>query len=166
MLHSHFYGPPKYLCKEVPFTDIEPDDGIDKICKTIYKQDTVTIVSNAYSYFQNLLSAKRGYNESFWSFECLLASAAAKIKSYSSQALPESLTAFILLTNSNIDVNKRISIFSASFSHIREAHRPIKVLWPLSDMIQLLRCYINVTQTGYIQLLHYTLTHQHFYDIG
>ena len=39
------------------------------------------------------------------------------MKSYSNQALPESLTAFILLANSNIDVNRRISILSASTSH-------------------------------------------------
>ena len=117
MLHSHLYGRAKDLCKEIPFAEIESDDGVDKICKAVYKQDALTIVSNAYSDFQDLLSTKRGYNENFRNFESRFAAAVAKMKSYSSQALPESLTAFILLANSNIDVNQRISILSASTSH-------------------------------------------------
>ena len=33
MLHSHLYGRSKDLSKEKPFTEIESDDGVDKICK-------------------------------------------------------------------------------------------------------------------------------------
>ena len=39
----------------------------------------------------------------------------------------------------------------------------MKVLWPLSDKTQLLRCYVNVIQTSYIQLVHYTLTYLSFH---
>ena len=39
------------------------------------------------------------------------------MKSYGSMTLPESLTAFMLLTNSNIDTTQRISILSAATSH-------------------------------------------------
>ena len=69
MLHSHLYGRAEDLCKEIPFIEIESDDGVDKICKAVYKQDALTIVRNAYSDFQDLLSTKRGYNESFRNFE-------------------------------------------------------------------------------------------------
>ena len=88
-----------------------------KICKAVYKQNVLTIVRNAYSGFQDLLSTKRGYNEIFRNFECRFAAAVAKMKSYSIQAQPQSLTAFMLLANSKIDVNQRISILSASTSH-------------------------------------------------
>ena len=117
MLQSHLYGHEKDLCKEIPFTEIESDDSVDNICKSVYKQDALTIVSNAYSDFQDFLSTKRGYNESFRNFECRFSAAVAKMRPYSSQALSESLTAFILSANSNINVNQRISILSASTSH-------------------------------------------------
>ena len=77
MLHSHLYGRAKDLCKEIPLTKIESDDGVDKICKAVYKQDALTIVRNAYSDFQDLLSTKRGYNESFRNFEYRFAAAVA-----------------------------------------------------------------------------------------
>ena len=39
------------------------------------------------------------------------------MKSHRSKTLPESLTAFMLLSNSNIDANQRISMLSAATSH-------------------------------------------------
>ena len=47
MLHSHFYSRAKDLCKEIPYDKIESEDGVDKICKALYKKDALTIVSNA-----------------------------------------------------------------------------------------------------------------------
>ena len=77
MLHSNLYGRAKYLCKEISFTEIESDDGVDKICKAVYEQDALTIVSNAYRDFQDPLSTKRGYNEKFRNFECRFAASVA-----------------------------------------------------------------------------------------
>ena len=108
MLHSHLYGRAKDLCKEIPFSVIASNDGVEKISKSLYKKDALIIVSNAYSDFQNLLSTERGNNESFRNFESRFAAAIAKMKSHSSKALSESLTAFMLLSNSNFDAHQRI----------------------------------------------------------
>ena len=110
VLQSHLYGWAKDLCKEIPFAEISSANGVDKTCNCLYKKDDLTVVSNAYSDFQNLLLIKRGNNEDFRNFESRFAAAAAKMKSHSSNALPESLTAFTLLSNSNVDANQRISI--------------------------------------------------------
>ena len=81
----------------------------------------LTIVSNARRDFQNLLSTKSGNNESFLKVESHFAADIAKMKSHSSNALLESLTAFMLLSNSNIDADQRISILSSGTSHNTES---------------------------------------------
>ena len=43
------------------------------------------------------------------------------MKSHSSKALPESLTAFMILPNSNVDANQRISILSSATSNNAES---------------------------------------------
>ena len=121
MLHSHLYGSAKGLCEEIPFSVIASDYGVDKICKSLYRKDALAVVSYAYSDFQNLLSTKRGNNESFRNFESLSGAAIAKMKSHISKAFPESLTAFMLLSNSNVDANQRISILSSATSNNAES---------------------------------------------
>ena len=116
-MQSHLYGRAKDLCKEILFNKITSEDGVDKICKALYKKDALTIVSNAYSDFQNLVSTKRGNNESFRNFESRFTASIAKMKSHSSNALLESLTDFMLLSNSNNDANQRISILASATSH-------------------------------------------------
>ena len=59
MLHSHLYGGVKEFCKEISFSVIASNDGVYKICKSLYKKDALTIVSNDYSDFRNLLSTNR-----------------------------------------------------------------------------------------------------------
>ena len=117
MLQSHLYGRAKDLCKDLLFEEIESEDGVEKICNTLYKKDALTAVSNAYGDFQNVLLTKQGNNETFQNFESRFAAAIAKMKSHGSMMLPESLTAFMLLVNSNIDTTQRISILSAATSH-------------------------------------------------
>ena len=85
------------------------------------QKDASTIVDNAFSDFQHLLLTKRGNNESFRNFESRFASSIAKMKSYSSKASPESLRAFILLSNSNIDAIYRIKIRPSATSHDAES---------------------------------------------
>ena len=110
----------KTLLKRFLFNEVASDDGVDKICKSLYKKRGFTILRNAYSDFQNLLFTKRGNNESFRNFESRFA-AIAKMKSYSNKALPESQTAFTLLSSSNIDGNQLISILSSATSHNAES---------------------------------------------
>ena len=69
MLQSHLYGCAKDLCKDLLFAEIESEDGVDKICNTLYKKDAFTAMSNAYKDFQNVLFTKRGSNETFRNFE-------------------------------------------------------------------------------------------------
>lgn len=110
MLHPHLYGGAKDLHQQISFSEIESDNVFDKIRKSLYKNDALAIVSNAYSDHQNILLTKRGINESFRNFESWFAATIVKVKSWSSNALSESLTGFMLLSKSNIDANQRISI--------------------------------------------------------
>ena len=84
MPQSHLYGCAKYLCKDLTSEEIDSDNGVEKICKTLYKKDALTAVSNACGEFQNLLLTKRGSNENFQNFESLFAAAIAKMKSIGS----------------------------------------------------------------------------------
>ena len=95
MLQSHLYGRAKHLCKDLLFEEVKSGAGVEKICKTLYKKDALTAVSNAYSDFKNLLLTKRGSYENFLNFESRFAAAIAKMKSHGSTKLPESLTAFM-----------------------------------------------------------------------
>ena len=85
------------------------------------KKEALSIVSNACSNFQHLLFRKVGNNESFCNFESRFAGFITKIKSHSSKALPESLMAFMISSNCNIDANQRISILSSATSHDEES---------------------------------------------
>ena len=116
MLHSRLYGRAKDLCKEIPFPEISSADVVSKICKRLYRKDALTAVSNAYSDFRNPLLTNRGNNESFRHFESWFAASIAKMKSNSSNAFPESLMAFMLLSDNNIDADQRISILSSATS--------------------------------------------------
>ena len=123
MLQSHLYELAKDLSKDLPLEEIESDEGVEKICKTLDKKGALTAVSNAYTDFPCSPLTKRGSNESFHNFESRFAAATAKMKSHGSMTLPESLAAFILLANTNIDTNQRISIFSAATSHSQNSER-------------------------------------------
>ena len=104
MLPSHLYGRGKDLCKDLLFEEIESEDGVHKMYNTLYKNDAFTAVSNAYGDFQNvLLLAKQGSNKTLQNFESHFAAVTRKTKSQGSMTLPESLSAFMLLENSNID---------------------------------------------------------------
>ena len=115
MLHYRFYGSAKYFCKEIPFSEIASDDGADEVCKS-YTKNALTIVKAT----SDTLLTKCGNNESFRNFEWRFAAAIAKMKSHSSNALHEFLTAFILLSNRNVDTNQRISVLSSATSHDAE----------------------------------------------
>ncbi len=51
MLHSHLYGLVKDLCKDIPFSQVESNDGADIICKHVHKCDPLSIVNTACSDF-------------------------------------------------------------------------------------------------------------------
>ena len=110
MLHSHLYGRDKDLCKDLRFSDIESVNGVDKICKRLHKKDFLSVNSNGYGDFMALLSTKRSSNEYYPNFESRFAVAVSKLNYFAANTLPEPLTAFMLMANSSIDSNQRISI--------------------------------------------------------
>ena len=59
MPHSYVYGRAEDLCKDFPFSEIESDDGVDKICKALHKKGALSEVSNTYYEFLSLSSIKR-----------------------------------------------------------------------------------------------------------
>ena len=89
MLNSHLFGRAKDLWKDIPFSEIESDDGFDKIGKALHKKDALSVVSNAYSDFLTLLSTKRGTSENYQNFEYGFAAAASEPNSHASNTLPE-----------------------------------------------------------------------------
>ena len=56
--------------------------------QSLYKKYALTIVSNAYTYFQNLLSTKQGSHEIFRNYESRFAASISKMKSHGNKALP------------------------------------------------------------------------------
>ena len=80
----------------------------------MHKRDALSVVSTVYGDFLNFLSTKHGPNEAFRNFESRFTAAVSKFKSHSASALPASLMEFMLLGNSAIEFNQRISILSAA----------------------------------------------------
>ena len=114
MLHSHLYRRAKDLCTGIPFSKLESDDGVDKICKALYKKDAVSVVSNTYSEFLTLVSTKQGTSESYQNFESRFAAAFSKLSCHALSIQAESFRDFMLLANSGIDANQRISVLAAA----------------------------------------------------
>ena len=137
MLHSHLYGLAKDFCQEIPFDQIATEDGCDKICKALHKRDALSVFSTVYGDFLNLLSMKRGPNEAFRSFESRFAAAISKFKSHSASTMPESLTAFMLLANSAIESNQRISILAAATTLSIRFHEDLSN----SDLLSTIKYY-------------------------
>ena len=121
MCQSRLCERAKDICKDIPFSEIEYDDGVNKICKAFRKKDAPSGVSNAYSEFHTLLSTKIGTSESYQCFESRFAATVSKLNSDVSNTLHESFRAFMLLANSGIDVNQRISILAAANPQITTA---------------------------------------------
>ncbi len=113
MLHSHLYRRAKDLWQEISFDQIATEDECDKICNTLDKRDSLSVVSTVYSDFLNLLSTKRGFNEAFRNFESRFAAAISEFKSDSASALAESIMGFMLLEIRAIESNQRTSILAA-----------------------------------------------------
>lgn len=100
-----------------PFSSrlIESENGAKYIVDAVHKFDPLTVLSHIFAYFNKLISARRGDNETFKNFEGHFATLISKFKSHGNKInLPESLTAFLLLSISNVDDHQRISIIAAT----------------------------------------------------
>ena len=91
---------------------------------TVYKRDTLSVVSRVYEDFSHLFSIFRGTNESLRNFELRFAAQLSKFHSNGKLISPhESLTAFMLLNNSCVDDAHSVSILSAATSHDVQASK-------------------------------------------
>ena len=115
MLQSQLYGRAKEICKKVPDSVIQSVEGVQAIVNAVYKRDALSTVSDVYQDFMNLLNLKRGANESFRNFESRFEAQVSKFNAHSDTSkIPASLTAFMLLANSNVDSSQRISVLAAA----------------------------------------------------
>jgi len=79
-------------------------------------------VSEVFRDFTDLMAVKRGQTESFRNFEGRFAAQVAKFHAHSDDVkLPESLIAFMLLGNSNIDSGQRISVLASAAPNVTAA---------------------------------------------
>ena len=115
MLQANLFGRAKDLAKKIPDTTIRSNNGASAIVRGIHKRDTLSTVSAVYSDFISLLCTKRGEKESFKNFESRFEANVSKFNSHSEICeLPESLTAFLLLANANVDNSQKIAVLAAA----------------------------------------------------
>ena len=118
ILMSNLFGRAKDLCKKIPDQEIQSDTGVDAIVKAIYKRDPLSAVSTVYQDFLTVLGTKRGASESFRNFESRFTANVSKFNSHSTSfVLIEAIAAFMLLANSGVDSNQRVSVLAAATPH-------------------------------------------------
>lgn len=61
------------LYSAISNTELSSDDGVSKCVNAIYQRDGLSVVSEAYPVFKDLLGTRRGQNESMKGFELPLA---------------------------------------------------------------------------------------------
>ena len=80
----------------------------------MYQRDALSVVSEIYSDFNDILITRRGVNESLKIFLISFVAQAAKFNSIAaSKKLPGSLTFLMPLANANIDYVKRATVLAA-----------------------------------------------------
>lgn len=122
ILQSQLYGRAKDLCKALTDTEVQSDDGPYKIIKAVHKRDPLAVISEVYGDFTSLLMLKRGQTESFKNFATRFEAQFTKFNSHSDTTkLPDCLLAFMLLANSNLENNQRVSVLAASVPRADES---------------------------------------------
>lgn len=115
MQQCQLYGRAKEIVCKVPDTVIQSGAGLQAIVNAVYKRDKLSSVSDANQDFMNLLNLKRGPTESFRNNESRFEAQVSKFNAHSTSShAPDSLTAFMLLANSNVDSSQRISVLAAA----------------------------------------------------
>lgn len=118
-LESQLYGRLKDFCKGITPKDLASEDVIYKILEALYQLDPISVVSEVFKDFINLISTGRPQNESFRNFESLFAAQLSNFYAIGdSIKLHESITALLLLNNAEGDDSQRISIISSVASNI------------------------------------------------
>lgn len=113
MLQSQLYGRARDLCKAIPDSTIRSDQGAEAIVQALYKRDPLAVVSDVFQDFLTLMNTKRNHTESFKNFESRFQAQVSRLNAHGSEAkLSESLVAFALLANADVDNNQRVSVLA------------------------------------------------------
>ena len=139
MLRSQLYGQAADLCKGLTDSDLTNEAGAQKVLNCVYKRDALAVISDVYHDFMTLLTMKRGNNETFKNFEARFAAHISKFHAHCPTAqIPESLTAFMLLANSNVDGSQRVSVLAVA-----------------SPSVSIVKSETETTTDGYLKAVSY-----------
>ena len=115
ILQSQLYERALDLVKKIPNAKIESDTGALEVASCIHKKDVLSIVTDTFHRFLELLRTKQGDSESYKNFETRFDAQVCRLNATcSGSELPSALVSFLLLANSKIDSSQRVSILSAA----------------------------------------------------
>lgn len=111
------------LCRAIDLSSgitpeqLSGENAVDLIINAIYKTDDLSVASEAYKVFNDLLKTKRDDMESMKNFELRFAAGVAKCNVIAeSTKLPECLTALLVIFNPEITDSERVSVFAFASS--------------------------------------------------
>ena len=111
------------LCREITDDELSAEIGYQKIVDAIFKRDPLSVVTETYQTFNDLLNVRRSSNESFRNYESRFSAQVAKFNAHGkSLKFHESLLALMLLSSANLDNAQRVSILAAAS---RSSNAPI-----------------------------------------
>lgn len=82
MLKSKLFGRARNLCTGFDDTDIDSAQGVEAIIGALLQLDALTVFSEVFCNFNELISTRRSNAESYRSFENRFAAQVAKLNSY------------------------------------------------------------------------------------
>lgn len=93
-------------------------DGLSIITDCLYKRNALSVVSEAFRLFNQLLNTKRFPKESMKNIENRFSAEVTRFNSLSvTTKLPECLTPLLLLSNAHVSGNQRITFLAAATPH-------------------------------------------------
>ena len=115
VLLSQIYGRAIDWVKTVPQEEVESHGGAMLIARAIHKRDLLSVVTDKFHRFLELMQTKQGDNETFKNFETSFDAQVSRFNaSCKSSELPFAFVSFLLLANSRIDTSQRTSIISSA----------------------------------------------------
>lgn len=115
MLKSHLFGSAKDLCPGIFDSTVASNAGVKAIVSEIHKRDALYVTTDVCKDISDLLNLKRSPSETFCAYELCFAAQLSKFNANGSTIkLPESMTAFMMLANVNVDVTQRVAILASA----------------------------------------------------
>lgn len=108
-LTSQLFGLARYLCTGIDNHVIASDSGAQAIVNALHQRYELTVISEIFRDLKEILSTRRGSNESLRGVESRFAAQMSKFNSLDTRTkLPESLTALMLLANASVENTQRV----------------------------------------------------------